>query len=54
MCIGIISGIISGLLVSGVLWAWDVRRCQIVGYARDGIRRAGQSRFIGDVIPAGN
>lgn len=26
MCIGIISGIISGLIVSGVLGVWDVRR----------------------------
>ena len=26
MCTGIISGIISGLIVSGVLWVWDVRR----------------------------
>ena len=26
MCIGIISGIISGLIVSVVLWVWDVRR----------------------------
>ncbi len=54
MCIGIISGIIFGLIVAGVLWAWNVRRCRIVGFVRDGIRRAGQSRFIGDVIPAGN
>lgn len=33
MYTGIISGIIFGLIVLGVLWVWDVRRCDALEMA---------------------